>query len=66
MGSVMSKSVHHKTKIVVKRLKELERIWPRHLMLFSHNGTLELCAGHPAEGGECIATFKIQNDGGDV
>lgn len=51
---------------VIKCLKELERIWPQGLMLFSHNGTLELTEGHPCNGGKCIATFRIPNDAGDL
>lgn len=52
---------------VIRRLRTLERDWPRGLMLFAggSGGNLILCDGHPEDGGNQIASFDIPSDGGD-
>lgn len=51
---------------LVKRLRELERRWPKGKAMIMANGNfLYLCDKHPEAGGVEIAAFQIPNDGGD-
>lgn len=54
-------------ELAIRRLRALERDWPKGLMLFAggSGGNLILCQGHPEDGGKIIATFDIPSDGGD-
>lgn len=51
------------TKQVIERLEKLSKRWPKHLMLFSNAGVLELVN---VDDSEILHSFyKILNSGGD-
>ena len=53
-------------KEICKRLRELEKRWPKGgLMLMANGQFLYVCTKHPESGGRVIESFDIPNDGGD-
>jgi hypothetical protein len=51
---------------VVKRLRGLEKHWPKGgLMLMANGHFIYLCNKHPEDGGRVIDSFQIPCDGGD-
>jgi len=55
-----------KIDAVKKKLKELEAIWPKGLMLVNSSNHLVLVCGHPNDGGKALEDYGgIPCDGGD-
>jgi hypothetical protein len=52
-------------KAVRKKLKELEKIWPKGYWLLNSSNHLILSDGHPEDGGKSIEDYNIPCDGGD-
>lgn len=53
---------------LVRRLKSLERIWPRDAVIIteiSSYGEITLYDRHPEEGGRAVASFRIRCDSVD-
>lgn len=62
-------------KAALRALKRLEKIWPNSLWLFASGSGLKvmkkqfgkrvMCETGEVDDDYCIATFRIENDGGD-
>ena len=52
---------------VKKRLRELEKRWPKGsgLMIMANGNFLYLCTKHPEAGGKVLESYQVPNDGGD-